>query len=212
MKRRCFFIFSAIDNRRAVRLTPEFAFGKTKKLYKRLLKQIKNVKIKKKRKAESKMKIEMTGYNDTKAIAIYGNIKMAPYFIGSLIVSCLSLVPAFIFGIYELAFIFLLPALLGIVMITQYIVNRYSKNFLEGKKVKHTFCLENGIFYKDGKEIKNVSDIRLYKFRNFLFIETKKSYYRIANEDYTSGSREEFLSRIKILPKRHVEFFETNKL
>lgn len=158
------------------------------------------------------MKIEMTGYNDTKAIAIYGNIKMAPYFIGSLIVSCLTLIPTFIFGIYELAFIFLLPALLGIVMITQYIVNCSSKNFLEGEKVKHTFCLKNGIFYKDGKEMKNVSDIRLYKFRKFLFIETKKSYYRIPNEDYTSGSREEFLSRIKILPKRHVEFFETNKL
>ena len=143
------------------------------------------------------MKIEMTGYNDTKSIAIYGNIKMTPFFIGSLIVSLLSLVPAFIFGIYELAFIFILPALLGIVMITQNI-NCSSKNFLEGEKVKHTFCLENGIFYKDGKEMKNVSDIRLYKFRKFLFIEREKSYYRIANEDYTSGSREEFLSRITI--------------
>lgn len=204
--------FSVINNRRPLGLAPEFAFGKTKKLYKLLLNRIKNVRIKKKRKRETEMKIEMTGYNDTKAIAIYGNIKMTPFFIGSLIVSCLTLIPTFIFGIYELAFIFLLPALLGIVMITQYIVNRYSKNFLEGKKVKHTFCLENGTFYKDGKEMKNASDIRLYRFRKFLFIETKKSYYRIPNEDYTSGSREEFLSRIKILPKRRIEFFETNKL
>lgn len=211
-RKRCFLFLPFLWNGRSVRLPPEFAFGKTKKLYKRLLNRIKNVRIKKKRKRETEMKIEMTGYNDTKAIAVYGNIKMAPYFIGSLIVSCLTLIPTFIFGIYELAFVFILPALLGIVMITQYIVNRYSKNFLEGKKVKHTFCLENGTFYKDGKEMKNVSDIRLYKFRKFLFIETKKSYYRIANEDYTSGSREEFLSRIKILPKRHVEFFETNKL
>lgn len=79
------------------------------------------------------MKIEMTGYNDTKSIAIYGNIKMTPFFIGSLIVSLLSLVPAFIFGIYELAFIFILPALLGIVMITQNI-NCSSKNFWKGKR------------------------------------------------------------------------------
>ena len=92
------------------------------------------------------MKIEMTGYNDNKSIAIYGNIKRTPFFIGSLIVSLVSLVPAFIFGIYELAFIFILSALLGIVMITQNI-NCSSKNFLEGEKVKHTFCLENGIFF-----------------------------------------------------------------
>ena len=157
------------------------------------------------------MKIEMTGYNDTKAIAIYGNIKMTPFFIGSLIASCLTLIPTFIFGIYELAFVFILPALLGIIMITQYIVNCSSKKFLEGEKVKHTFCLDSGTFYKDGKEMKNVSDIRLYKFKKFLFIETKKSYYRIANEDYTSGSREEFLSRIKILPKRRIEFIAPGK-
>ena len=37
-------------------------------------------------------------------------------------------------------------------------------------------------YYKDGKVIKNIDDIKLYKFKNFLFLELKNSYYHHIND------------------------------
>ena len=153
-----------------------------------------------------RMKIEMIGYNDTKTIAIYSSIKMLPFLIVSFIVSLLSLIPLFIFKIYELLYIFILPGLLLFIIVFQYVINSNYKNYLKGSKTKHIFCLEDGTLYKDKKEIKSISDIRLYKFRRFLFLELKQSYYRIMNEDFISGSREEFLSQLRFYPKHYIAF------
>lgn len=150
------------------------------------------------------MKIEMIGYNDTKAIAIYANIKMMPFLIGSFIISCLSLIPTFAFKIYELLYIFIFPGLLLFLMIFQYIVNCCTKGFLKGNKGKHIFCLDDGTLYKDGTEIKNISDIRLYKFRNFIFLELKQSYYIIMDKDFIFGSRKGFLSQLRFYPRHYI--------
>ncbi|MGM9858720.1 MAG: hypothetical protein ACI311_05705 [Bacilli bacterium] len=115
------------------------------------------------------MKIEMIGYNDSKAIAIYGNIKMMPFLIGSFVISCLCLIPTFSFEIYELLYVFILPVFLMLLMIFQYVVNCCTKGFLKGINTKHKFCLEDGKLYKVGKEIKSISDIRLYRFKNYIF-------------------------------------------
>ena len=152
------------------------------------------------------MKIEMIGYNDTKAIAIYGNIKMLPYCIFSFAISILLLIPSLIFHIYELLFVFILPSLLLFIMLVQYIINSKDKTFLKNTKTKHKICLEDGQLYKDGKRIKNIDDIKLYKFKSFLFLELKYSYYRIDNNDYLSGSREEFLSNVRYLNKHYIYF------
>lgn len=69
------------------------------------------------------MKVEMIDINDTKAIAIYGNIKILPFCISSFAVSILLLIPSFIFHIYELLFVFILLVLLLLIMIIQYMVN-----------------------------------------------------------------------------------------
>lgn len=152
------------------------------------------------------MKIEMIGYNDTKTIAIYGNIKMLPFCISSFAISVLLLIPSLILQIYELLFVFILPTLLLLIMLIQYLVNSKYKTFLQNAKTKHKICLENGRLYKDGKVIKDIDDIKLYKFKNFLFLKLKKSYYRIDNSDYLSGSREEFLSNVCYLNRHHIYF------
>ena len=69
------------------------------------------------------MKIEMIGYNDSKAIAIYGNIKLLPVLIISFLISILMLIPCFIFKIYEMLFIFILPSFIFSLMIIQYLIN-----------------------------------------------------------------------------------------
>lgn len=152
------------------------------------------------------MKIEMIGYNDSKTIAIYGNIKLLPVLIISFLISILMLIPCFIFKIYEMLFIFILPFLIFSLMIIQYLINSKYKTFLKDQKTKHKFCLENKILYKDGKAIKNIDNIRLYKFKNYLFLELKESFYRINNDDYLLGSREEFLSRISYSKKHYIRF------
>lgn len=152
------------------------------------------------------MKIEMIGYNDTKAIGIYGIIKMAPFLIASFFASLFVLIPAFVFKIYELLYVFILPGLLAFCMLFQYIGNSHNKSFLKGVKIKHTFCLEDGTLYKDGREIKSISNIRLYKFKKFIFLELKQSYYRIMNEDYISGSRDKFIAQLRFYPQHYIAF------
>ena len=155
---------------------------------------------------ENKSNIEMIGYNDSKAIGIYGNIKLFPVFIISLILSFLFLIPALLLKIYILSLFFVLPLFILLIIIIQYVINTKSKNFLEGSLVKHKFLLKNNLLYKDGEEIKSVNDICLYKFKNFLFLILKNSYYRINNSDFIVGSRDEFLGRIKYGKRHHIVF------
>ena len=155
---------------------------------------------------ENKSNIEMIGYNDSKAIGIYGNIKLFPVFIISLILSFLFLIPALLLKIYLLSLFFVLPLFILLIILIQYVINTKSKNFLEGSLVKHKFLLKNNLLYKDGVEIKSVNDICLYKFKNFLFLILKNSYYRINNSDFIVGSRDEFLGRIKYRKRHHIVF------
>ena len=155
---------------------------------------------------ENKSNIEMIGYNDSKAIGIYGNIKLFPVFIISLILSFLFLIPALLLKIYILSLFFVLPLFILLIIIIQYVINTKSKNFLEGSLVKHKFLLKNNLLYKDGEEIKSVNDICLYKFKNFLFLILKNSFYRINNSDFIVGSRDEFLGRIKYGKRHHIVF------
>ncbi len=160
------------------------------------------------------MKIEMIGYNDAKTIAIYSCIKIMPFFLSSLIISFLCLIPTFIFRIYELAFVFIFPVLLIFIIIFQYIININYKEFLKGTKVRHKFVFENSSLYKDGKKIKNIENIRLYKLKKYLFLELDKSYYRISNNDFLIGSREEFLNQLRFYPNHYIAFnlpFKTDK-
>ncbi len=157
------------------------------------------------------MKTEMTGYNDEKAIAIYSTIKLMPFILGSFIFALVSSIPALIFKIYFLLIPFILPVLLLLCLALNWIVNLNYKRFLNGLSVKHVFCLENGKLLKDGKEVKTTDRIKIYKFKKFLFLELKKSYYRIGNDDFISGNREEFLSQVKFV-KRHFVIFTLPQL
>lgn len=152
------------------------------------------------------MKIEMIGYNDTKANAIYGAIRLMNIVIISFIISLFFLIPTFVFHIYELLYIFIFPVFMIILTILQYFLNSSDKAYLKNTKTKHNFCLDNGIFYKDEKEIRNKDGIRIYKFKHFLFLELKKSYYRIMDSDYLTGSREELLSHIRFKKGHYISF------
>lgn len=153
------------------------------------------------------MKIKFVAYNDGRAIFIYNRIKLFPFFLMSLILSFFALIPTFIFSIYELLFIFILPLLFLIFLGIDYLCISYNnKTFLKGKKQKHTFILENGILYKDEKMIKSMEDIQLYRYKKYLFLILRQSYYYIKNDNFIEGSREDFLKLAKYKWRHYVYF------
>ena len=64
--------------------------------------------------------------------------------------------------------------------------------FLAGTKKRHSFIIDNGTLIRDGKPMKT-DGIKVYAFKSFVFLITKKTYYRIPNEEFVGISREEFL-------------------
>lgn len=154
------------------------------------------------------MKIKFVAYNDGRAIFIYNRIKLFPFFLASLILSFIALILSFIFSIYEMLFIFIIPLLFLIFLGIDYLLIPYNnKTFLKGNKQKHTFALENGILYKDKKMIKSMDDIQLYRYKKYLFLILKQSYYYIKNDDFIEGNRKEFLKLAKY-HRRHYVYFD----
>lgn len=158
------------------------------------------------------MKIKFIAYNDGHAIFIYNRIKLFPFFLVSLILSFLALIFTFIFSTYELLFVFILPLLFLIFLGIDYLCISYNnKTFLKGKKQKHIFVLEKGLLYKDEKMVKSIDDIQLYRYKKYLFLILRQSYYYIKNDDFIEGNREEFLKLVKY-QERHYIYFDLPNL
>ena len=154
------------------------------------------------------MKIEFNGYNDTKTLAFYDLIKLLQILIVTSLVSMIAVPFAIIFSIYELLYIFILPGGFFIIMPVAYLINSKSTTFLKGVKTKHKFVLDSGYLYKDSRLIKSYSEIKIYKFKKFIFLVLPKTYYIVHNNDYIQGSRDEFLKQCKfsLHKKHHVTF------
>lgn len=142
--------------------------------------------------------ISFYGYNDGKAIEIYNCINLFLPTVISIIVSLiLSLLAYFLHNPYLLA-VWIFPAILLLTYILCISVTSYNDRvYLTGAKKRHSFIVDNGTLIRDGKPMK-IDGIKLYTFKNFVFLITKKTYYRIPNEEFVGISREEFLNFMKV--------------
>ena len=142
--------------------------------------------------------ISFYGYNDGKAIEIYNCINLFLPTVISIIVSLiLSLLAYFLHNPYLLA-VWIFPAILLLIYILCISVTSYNDRvYLTGAKKRHSFIVDNGSLIRDGKPMK-IDGIKLYTFKNFVFLITKKTYYRIPNEEFVGISREEFLNFMKV--------------
>ena len=142
--------------------------------------------------------ISFYGYNDGKAIEIYNCINLFLPTVISIIVSLiLSLLAYFLHNPYLLA-VWIFPAILLLTYILCISVTSYNDRvYLTGAKKRHSFIVDNGTLIRDGKPMK-IDGIKLYTFKNFVFLITKKTYYRIPNEEFVGISREEFLNIMKV--------------
>lgn len=131
--------------------------------------------------------------NGGKSIAIHNHIRVFRAFAVTLPL-CLILTVIF----PSLFLSMLLPALLLLLSFLVLLFERYDENvFLQGERKDHTFRIEEGLIYKDGKEIKLIRSIRIYRYKGFLYMETSHSMFVIRDTDYTEGSRSELIEWAK---------------
>lgn len=160
----------------------------------------------------NKSNVSFYGYNDGKAMTIYTRIML---FVPTIISFCLSIILSIVaIGVnnYYLLLIWILPGILLLTYLLNYILTNYNdKVFLSGAKKKHSFYFKNGMLIKDEKEIKN-KHFKVFKFKKYLFLEFKRSYYRIPNDEFVNISRDEFLLKLKINKLTHkAKFIEKYK-
>lgn len=141
--------------------------------------------------------ISFYGYNDGKAIEIYNCINLfLPTIISIIIALVLTIISYFLCNPYLLV-IWIIPVILFLTYILCISVTGYNDRvFLTGAKKRHSFIVDNKILLRDGKPMK-IDGIKVYAFKSFVFLITKKTYYRIPNEEFIGISREEFLRFMK---------------
>ena len=145
-----------------------------------------------------KQNISFYGYNDGKAIEIYNCINL-------FLPTAISVILALVFSLFGYLFrnpyllvIWILPAILFLTYILCVSMTGYNDRvFLSGAKKRHSFIVDNESLVRDGKPMKT-DGIKIYTFKNFVFLITKKTYYRIPNEEFVGISREEFLNIMKV--------------
>ena len=141
--------------------------------------------------------ISFYGYNDGKAIKIYNCINL-------FLPTAISVILALVFSLFAYSFrnpyllvIWILPVILFLTYILCISMTGYNDRvLLAGTKKKHSFIVDNGTLIRDGVPLKT-DGIKIYAFKSFVFFVTKKTYYRVPNEEFIGISREEFLRFMK---------------
>ena len=144
-----------------------------------------------------KKNISFYGYNDGKAIEIYNCINLFLPTVIAIITSLVLTLLSYFWDNPYLLVIWIIPVILFLAYILCISVTGYNdKVFLAGTKKRHSFIVDNGTLMRDGKPMKT-DGIKVYAFKSFVFFISKKTYYRIPNEEFVGISREEFLSFLK---------------
>ena len=112
-------------------------------------------------------------------------------------VSLFVTVLAFALDYFYLLVVWVFPAVMCFAYILSISLTGYNDRvFLSGARKKHAFVVDQQKLIRDGKPI-NKDGIKVYGFRKFVFLITKRTYYRIPNEEFVGISREAFLQFMK---------------
>ena len=142
--------------------------------------------------------MKFKGRNGGFAVAMHSHIMLFRAFVITLLI---ALVPTIIFicinDSYFWVFLILPLALLAISYAVFFFSKYDDRVFLSNLKKDHTFEIKNNSLFKDGKEIKLIRSVKIYRYKKFLFMETSHSMFVIKDTDFISGDRECFLSWAK---------------
>ena len=139
--------------------------------------------------------MKFKGRNGGMAVALHNHISMFRVFLISFLV---LLIPTIIFICISNPYfwIFLImPFGFFVLSFAVFLFVKYDENiFLSAEKKEHIFEIKNDCLFKDGKEIKLINSIKIYRYKNFLYMETSHSMFVIQNTDFILGNREDFLN------------------
>ena len=138
--------------------------------------------------------MKFKGRNGGMAVAIRNHIMLFRAFVITLLI---TLVPTIIFVCINNSYFWVFLILPLMLLTISYIVFFFSKYddrvFLSNQKKDHIFEIKNNFLFKDGKEIKLIKSVKIYRYKKFLYMETSHSMFVIQNTDFISGDRDVFL-------------------
>ena len=142
--------------------------------------------------------MKFKGRNGGTAVAIRNHIMLFRAFVITLLI---TLIPTIFFICIKNPYFWVFLILPLMLLAISYIVFFFSKYddrvFLSNLKKDHIFEIKNNSLFKDGKEIKLIKSVKIYRYKKFLYMETSHSMFVIQNTDFISGDRESFLSWAK---------------
>ena len=142
--------------------------------------------------------MKFKGRNGGMALAIRYHIMLFRAFVITLLI---TLIPTIFFICIKNPYFWVFLILPLMLLAISYIVFFFSKYddrvFLSNLKKDHIFEIKNNSLFKDGKEIKLIKSVKIYRYKKFLYMETSHSMFVIKNTDFISGDRESFLSWAK---------------
>ena len=138
--------------------------------------------------------MKFKGRNGGMAVAICNHIMLFRVFVISLLISIIPIM-GFICAHNPYFWIFLIIPLMSFVLsFAVLLFIKYDENvFLSLEKKDHVFEIKDNHLSKDGKEIKLVKSIKIYRYKNFLYMETSHSMFIIKDTDFIIGDRESLL-------------------
>ena len=138
--------------------------------------------------------MKFKGRNGGMAIAIRNHIMLFRVFVISLLISIIPIM-FFICAHNPYFWIFLIIPLMSFVLsFAVLLFIKHDENvFLSLEKKDHVFEIKDNRLSKDGKEIKLVKSIKIYRYKNFLYMETSHSMFIIKDTDFIIGDRESLL-------------------
>ena len=138
--------------------------------------------------------MKFKGRNGGMAIAIRNHIMLFRAFVITLLI---TLVPTIIFvcinNSYFWVFLILPLGLLTFSCVVFFFSKYDEQVFLSNQKKDHIFEVKNNSLFKDGKEIKLIKSVKIYRYKKFLYMETSHTMFVIQNTDFISGDRDNFL-------------------
>ena len=138
--------------------------------------------------------MKFKGRNGGMAVAIRNHIMLFRAFVITLLI---TLVPTIIFVCINNSYFWVFLILPLMLLTLSYVVFFFSKYddrvFLGNQKKDHIFEVKNNSLFKDGKEIKLIKSVKIYRYKKFLYMETSHSMFVIQNTDFISGDRDNFL-------------------
>ena len=138
--------------------------------------------------------MKFKGRNGGMAIAIRNHIILSRLFVISLLISIIPIM--FFICVHNPYFwiLLIIPLMSFVLSFAVLLFIKYDENvFLSLEKKDHVFEIKDNRLSKDGKEIKLVKSIKIYRYKNFLYMETSHSIFIIKDTDFIIGDRESLL-------------------